>query len=82
MLIASMLADSGAAPPLWLLSPFVLLLLAIALGPMAFPKLWHRRYPHVALALGSVSVAWYLFAAHSTTPLLHALEEYIGFIEE
>ncbi len=81
MLATSLLAAvEGSPPPPWLLSPFAFLLLCIALGPIAFPKLWHRRYPHIAMALGAVSVAWYLFVAHETQPMLHALEEYIGFI--
>ena len=80
MLAESLLAAAAPTPPLWLLSPFALLLLCIALGPIAFPKLWHRRYPQIALALGAVSVAWYVFVAGASHPLLHALEEYIGFI--
>ncbi|MEY2852010.1 MAG: hypothetical protein RL549_709, partial [Verrucomicrobiota bacterium] len=35
MLFAVM--DLGAAPPLWILAPFVVLLAAIAVGPMLTP---------------------------------------------
>jgi len=80
MLIASLLAEAEVAPPLWLLVPFGLLLLAIALGPVAFPKVWHRRYAHIAVGLGVVSVAWYLFVARTPAPLWHAVEEYVGFM--
>ncbi len=73
-----MFAAAVTAPPAWLLAPFGLLLLAIALGPVAFPHFWHRRYPLVAVALGAVSVGFYL--VHDATPLLHAAEEYLGFI--
>ncbi len=73
-------AASGYVPPLGLLAPFALLLLAIALGPVVFPHFWHKRYPHIAVALGAISVGWYLGVAQVAGPLLHALEEYIGFI--
>ncbi len=75
-----MLFLSTTAPPLWLLAPFALLLLCVALGPVAFPKIWHRRYPHIAAGLGAVTAAYYLAVLRTPTPLLHALEEYLGFI--
>jgi Na+/H+ antiporter NhaD/arsenite permease-like protein len=71
---------SAYVAPLWLLAPFVLLLLGIALGPMLFPHMWHRRYPLVAASLGAISVGWYLGVARVPQPMLHAAEEYIGFI--
>jgi Na+/H+ antiporter NhaD/arsenite permease-like protein len=73
-----MLATIVSAPT-WLLAPFVLLLACIALGPVAFPRFWHRRYPHIAVALGTISAGWFLWKGHPG-PMLHALEEYIGFI--
>ncbi len=69
-----------AAPPLWLLAPFALLLLCVALGPVAFPKVWHRRYPHIAAGLGAVTVGYYLAVLRAPMPILHALEEYIAFL--
>ncbi len=66
------------ATPVWLLAPFALLLLSIAMGPIAFPHFWHRRYPLVAVGLGLVSVGFYLL--NDATPLVHAAEEYLGFI--
>lgn len=73
-------AASGYVPPIALLTPFVVLLLSIALGPIAFPHFWHKRYPHIAVGLGAISVIWYLGVAQVSGPLVHALEEYIGFI--
>ena len=53
-----MIADTAMnATPVWLLAPFALLLLSIALGPIAFPHFWHRRYPLVAVGLGAVVLA-------------------------
>ena len=66
------------ATPVWLLAPFALLLLSIAMGPIAFPHFWHRRYPLVAVGLGLVSVGFYLL--NDASPLVHAAEEYLGFI--
>ena len=76
----SLFLSTAIAPPLWLLTPFALLLLCVALGPIAFPKVWHRRYPHIAVGLGAVSVGYYLAVLRTPVPMLHALEEYLGFI--
>src|SRR5688572_26839317 len=72
-------AASAVAPPAWLLLPFVLLLACIALGPLFFPHVWHRRYPLIAAALGAISAGYYLLQGQAT-PILHAAEEYAGFI--
>jgi Na+/H+ antiporter NhaD/arsenite permease-like protein len=42
------------APPIWLIIPFVSLLLMIASGPLLFPKIWHHYYKHIAVALGVI----------------------------
>lgn len=73
-------ASAPIIPPLWLLTPFVVLLLAIALGPIAFPHWWHKRYPVVALSLGTFSASYYLFVLKAPGPMWHALVEYVGFI--
>ncbi len=75
------LAAATASPtPPWLIAPFAILLLCIALGPLAFPHFWHRRYPVIALGLAAISAACQLFTGGTFAPLLHALEEYAGFI--
>jgi Na+/H+ antiporter NhaD/arsenite permease-like protein len=76
MLIA---ATSPAPTPAWLLLPFALLLACIALGPLFFPHVWHRRYPLIATLLGAIVTGYYLLQGQ-TTPMLHAAEEYAGFI--
>jgi Na+/H+ antiporter NhaD/arsenite permease-like protein len=68
-----------ATAPTWLLAPFALLLACIALGPIVFPRVWHKYYPHISIALGAISAGWFLLNG-KPTPMLHALEEYIGFI--
>ena len=75
-MIASIVSET---PPLWLLAPFALLLACIALGPIAFPKLWHRFYPLVAVVLGLISAGYYIIAGRGGA-LVHAGQEYLGFI--
>src|SRR5688572_6529736 len=72
-------AATGVAPPLWLVIPFGLLLACIALGPLVFPRIWHRGYPLIASGLGAISVCYYLLQRNSA-PMVHAAEEYISFI--
>jgi Na+/H+ antiporter NhaD/arsenite permease-like protein len=71
---------AAAAPPPWLIAPFALLLLAIAIGPLAFPGFWHRRYAWVAISFAAVSATCQLVLLKDSHSLLHALEEYAGFM--
>lgn len=70
----------GPTPPVWLVLPFVAILLMIATGPLFYPHHWHHHYPKYAVALGAVVTLYYLFAMHSPTPMVHALAEYLSFI--
>ncbi|ACF11797.1 conserved hypothetical protein [Chlorobaculum parvum NCIB 8327] len=68
-------------PPVWLVSPFVVLLLMIATGPLFYHRFWERHYPKVTVVLGLIVAAYYwLFIHHGTHALSHALQEYISFI--
>ena len=66
--------------------PFGLLLAAIALGPLLFPNWWAKNYPKVALGLGAITLAYYLFgfqnadrsAAHDK--IFETAHEYFSFI--
>lgn len=60
--------------------PFGVLLAAIALAPLLAPDWWARHYPKVALALGTVTLAYYLGGLHATTRVLHVAQEYASFI--
>ena len=75
-----------AAPdiPMWLIAPFVLLLLLIAtmpLTPQRVKHLWEHYYPHVSIALGA-GVASYYFARipGGTKIVQHTMHEYASFI--
>jgi len=70
----------GAAPPVWTVFPFVVLLLMIATGPLFYEHFWHKNYPIVAVALAVIVVLYYLFVLHNTHSPIHALAEYVQFI--
>ena len=67
-------------PNPWMILPFVVLLGMIALGPVACPNFWSRHYPKIALALGAVSLVYYLGGLHAWERVLHGTIEYISFI--
>ncbi|OZC02891.1 sodium:proton antiporter [Rubricoccus marinus] len=70
----------GDPPPIWLVIPFVVLLLMIATGPLFYPHFWHHHYPKVAIALGAIVAAYYLIGMGEVTPIEHAAMEYFSFI--
>src|SRR2546427_7992313 len=69
-----------AAPPLCSVVPFIAMLLAIALGPLALPRWWeaHRHKLTVSVALGLPILAFYL--VRQPTALTGTAEEYASFI--
>ncbi len=70
-----------APPPVWLVIPFVVLLLMIATGPLFYPHFWHHHYPKVAVGLGLLVAAYYFaFVNHGGEYVLHGMTEYISFI--
>ena len=82
-------AQSGTQIPLVLCVPFGLLLLSIAVLPLAARRFWHKHYPEVALALGGLVAGYYLTGFGAGAPgqargghaeLAHTVEEYVGFI--
>src|SRR5262245_30536217 len=71
----------------WAPAPFVLLLLAIALVPLAAGHWWHSNRNRLIVALGfALPVAGYLLAIDrdtggaSTRALLHELQTYVSFV--
>ncbi|MDP1678021.1 MAG: sodium:proton antiporter [Bacteroidota bacterium] len=64
----------------FLIVPFALLLLLIALAPLFFPDWWSKHYPKVSLALGVLVIAYYVLQLHSVEIVLHTASEYISFI--
>jgi hypothetical protein len=43
-------------PPVWLLAPFILLLLIIATGPLFYHRIRERHYAKICIGLGGVEV--------------------------
>jgi Na+/H+ antiporter NhaD/arsenite permease-like protein len=78
---------AGAAPadiPLWLVLPFGLLLLMIAVMPLSPERIkhfWEHRYPHVSLGLGLAVALWFLLRIPGGgLTVLGTVHEYFSFI--
>ena len=72
--------DHGPLPPVWLILPFLGLLVMIATGPLFYAHHWHHHYPKYTAGLGAIVVIYYLFVLESSVPMMHALAEYLSFI--
>ena len=68
------------APNSWMILPFVALLGAIALAPPVAPGWWQKHYPKTAVALGAISLGYYLFVLHASGRVLQMGHDYAGFI--
>ncbi len=86
MHLASLLATAelGGNIPLWLVAPFALLLLLIAVMPLTPPRVkhyWEHYYPHVAIGLGLAVIAYYFARVPAGSEhVTHTLTEYFSFI--
>jgi Na+/H+ antiporter NhaD/arsenite permease-like protein len=67
-------------PPVWLVAPFVLLLLLIATGPLFFAKIWHSYYKHLAVFIGATVAIYYIGVRHEGVLVIHTFAEYLSFI--
>ncbi len=79
----NLLAASGEThtlPEPLMVLPFVILLVMIATGPLFYHHFWERNYPKIAIALGTVTVLYYLIFLNDTYSLIHTAAEYISFI--
>ncbi len=78
------LGTSGAEIPLWLVTPFALLLLLIAVMPLTPHRVkhfWEHYYPHISIALGLLIIAYYFARVpDGGTTIAHTLHEYFSFI--
>src|SRR3954453_1541150 len=72
--------EHGVQPHPWIIVPFVLLLMSIALAPLFFAQFWHKHYPKVALALAGITLFYYLFILQAPGPVMHVAHEYVSFI--
>src|SRR5436190_21833052 len=60
--------------------PFLVLLLAIALGPVLARDWWRKHYPKVVLALAFITLAYYLAGLRAFARVGHGAYEYVSFI--
>lgn len=72
--------NAAKLPEVYMVIPFVILLLMIATGPLFYKHFWERNYPKISIVLGSVVVIYYLAVLNNHYSLLHTLTEYISFI--
>jgi len=83
MLPIDVIAVSSSIPP-WLITPFGLLLLLIAvmpLAPAAIKTWWEHRYPIVALGLAAIVAGIYLLEiAGGGSRIIQTAHEYASFI--
>ncbi len=85
---ATLAAEQGHVDlPAWSVAPFILLLLAIAILPLATPHWWHHNRNRALVSAGfALPVAAYLLYLHWATgqdtlhPLAHELKNYVFFI--
>lgn len=83
-IVFAMTAVGGSNIPLWLVAPFVLLLLLIAVMPLTPPRVkhcWEHYYAHTAIGLGLAVIAFYLLRVAGGGGIVgHTLSEYFSFI--
>lgn len=64
----------------WLVIPFVLLLLSIAVVPFLSRHWWEHHYPKVSYLLGGLVAIYYIAVLDNVPRLLLTLHEYVSFI--
>jgi Na+/H+ antiporter NhaD/arsenite permease-like protein len=60
--------------------PFALLLGALAFAPLLAANWWSRHYAKVALGLGAITLAYYIFFLRGVPRVLHTAHDYVSFI--
>jgi Na+/H+ antiporter NhaD/arsenite permease-like protein len=77
-------AEVSGNIPLWLVAPFAVLLLLIAVMPLTPPRVkhfWDHYYAHTAIGLGLAVILFYVArVAGGTGIVTHTLGEYFAFI--
>lgn len=76
--LASAVMGRDVSP--WLILPFAILLLSIALCPLLVPHWWHRHYPKVSVSLGTFVFLYYYYELKRPDALGHVAHEYLQFI--
>jgi len=74
-----LLSENMPAVPAYLVLPFFLLLGLIATGPVLFAHFWEHHYRKIAIALGLLVLAYYLFVRHDFHMPVETLADYASF---
>jgi len=64
----------------WMIVPFLLLLLAIAVAPFINRHWWESNYPFVSFGLGVVVLVYYLLILSNPSRMALTFYEYVSFI--
>lgn len=80
LFLASATSHGNVLPKPWMVLPFVILLLCIALLPLFAAHFWEHHYPKVAVGLGLVTAAYYIFGLHHSAAVMHSMTEYVSFM--
>jgi Na+/H+ antiporter NhaD/arsenite permease-like protein len=82
--VIATVAQGDGIIPLWLVAPFALLLLLIAVMPLTPPRVkhfWDHYYAHTAVGLGLLVIGYYLVQVPAGSGVVtHTLGEYFSFI--
>lgn len=74
------LASTAHAPGPWMIIPFILMLLAIALMPFLHAHWWERHYAKLSVALGLFTAGYYVLWLGEGPHMIEVAQEYISFI--
>ncbi|PJA99831.1 MAG: citrate transporter [Ignavibacteriales bacterium CG_4_9_14_3_um_filter_30_11] len=72
--------ESVVTPSIYMLLPFVILLILIATGPLFYKHFWERHYPKISILLGLVTVVYYVYFLKDYHSVIHIFIEYVSFI--
>ncbi len=67
-------------PSIYLILPFIILLIAIATGPLFYKNHWEKHYAKYSILLAAIVVLYYLFFLNELKGLQNILTEYLSFI--
>lgn len=67
-------------PSIYIIFPFILLLVAIATGPLFYKKHWEKHYAKYSILLAAIVVIYYLFFINEFKGLQNIITEYFSFI--
>ncbi len=79
------IASEGSAvltrqPPVLLIAPFIILLIAIAAFPLFYKHHWEKHYSKYSILLAAIVAVYYIFFLNNLEGLYKTIIEYVSFI--